>query len=162
MSRNNRLKLAGALAAAALASCSYSPNSYSCFSSIDPAAGWAYGESYVYMPDIEDSIAQGQLALLVRHTNEYPFSNLWVEIQSQQPAGEGIEVVTDTFCITLADIYGNWLGRGTGATIEKLDTVYADFTVTDGSPLRLRHIMRPDRLEGLEKVGFIFQPFESQ
>lgn len=154
--------LAGALAAVALASCNYSPNSYSCFSSIDPADGWAYGESYVYMPEIEDSIAAGSLALLVRHTNEYPFSNLWVEVQSQQPAGEGIEVRTDTFCITLADVYGNWLGRGTGATIEKLDTIYPNFTITDGSPLRLRHVMRPDRVEGLEKVGFIFQPFESK
>lgn len=162
MSRKNRLILAGALAAAALASCSYSPNSYSCFSSIDPGIGWAYGESYVYMPDIADSIARGQLALLVRHTNDYPFSNLWVEIQSQQPAGNGLQVRTDTFCIALADVYGNWYGRGAGATIEKLDTVYADFTLTDGSPLRLRHIMRPDRIEGIEKVGFIFQPLDSK
>ncbi len=162
MSRNNRLTFAGVLAAVALASCSYSPNSYSCFSSIDPATGWAYGESYVYMPDIQDSIAAGRLALLVRHTNDYPFSNLWVEVQSQQPQGQGVQVVTDTFCIALADVYGNWLGRGTGATIEKLDTLYTDFTVIDGAPLRLRHIMRPDRVEGLEKVGFIFQPLESK
>lgn len=152
--------LAGVMVAASLASCNYSPNSYSCFSSIDSADGWAYGESYVYMPEIADSMARGQMALLVRHTNDYPFSNLWVEVQSQQPRSDGLEVVTDTFCITLADVYGNWLGRGSGATFEKLDTIYPDFTLTNGAPLRLRHIMRPDRVEGLEKVGFIFQSFE--
>lgn len=151
------------VAAAALASCSYNPNSYSCFSTIDPTTGWAYGNTFVYMPEIEDSIAHGQLKLLVRHTNDYAYSNLWIEVQTQQPADSGhVELLTDTFCINLADVYGNWRGSGTGATFETLDTIYSYFTLTNGAPLRLRHIMRPERIDGLETIGFIFEPYSEQ
>lgn len=142
---------------AAVSSCSYSPNEYSCFSELDPRKGWAYGESYVYVPEIKDSMAQGQLQLLVRHTDDYPFANLWVEVKSLQPSDSVLEEVTDTFCVNLADIYGNWFGRRTGATVEKTDTLRRDFTLVNRQPLKLRHIMRPDVLEGVEKIGFMFK-----
>lgn len=158
MSRNSSAIGLLLLTAAGIGSCSYSPDSYSCFTAIDPAEGWAYGESFVYLPEIQDSLCDGQLSLLVRHTNDYPYSNLWIEVKSQQPDSNGLRVVADTFCITLADIYGNWYGHGSGATVERLDTLYADFTLISGAPLRLRHVMCPDRVEGIETVGFIFEP----
>lgn len=162
MSRKLNVILSLLSMAAATTSCSYNHNNYSCFSDIDPAEGWEYGRALVYMPEIGDSLAEGRLQMLVRHTNDYPYSNLWVEVESQQPADSGhLEVVRDTFCITLADIYGNWQGRGSGTTYERVDTLYADFTLISGAPLRLRHVMRPDRVEGIEKVGLIFEPFNS-
>lgn len=143
----------------AACSCSYNPNSYSCFSDIDPIEGWEYGKTLVYMPEIADSIAEGKLALFVRHNNDYPYSNLWVEVSYQQPGDSGHIVLTrDTFSITLADIYGKWQGRGQGSTFEKIDTLYLDYTLINGAPLRLRHVMRPERVTGIEKVGFIFNP----
>lgn len=145
------------LAFIAACSCSYNPNSYSCFSDIDPIEGWEYGRTFVYLPEIADSTASGQLALYICHSNDYAYSNLWLEVESQQPADSGhIKQVRDTFCITLADIYGNWQGRSRAATIEKIDTLYFDYTLINGAPLRLRHIMRPDRVTGIEKVGLIF------
>lgn len=137
--------------------CSYNPNDYSCFSNIDSSHGWRYGQCFVYMPEIDDSIARGQLQILVRHSNDYPYSNLWVELQSWQSADSGrLHAVCDTFCIELADIYGNWLGKGLGASFQKTDTVYADFELANGSPLKLRHIMRPERVTGIEQTGLIF------
>lgn len=148
------------MAAIAASSCSYNHNSYSCFSDIDPLEGWDYSSAFVYMPEIADSIARGELRLLVRHTNDYPYSNLWIELGSQQPADSGhLTLRRDTFCIELADIYGNWHGRGSGTTYEKTDTLFTGFNLINGAPLRLRHIMRPDRVEGIEKVGLIFEPF---
>lgn len=147
----------------AVCSCSYSPNSYSCFSDIDPREGWEYGKSYVYMPEIADSLADGRLDLLIRHTNDYPYSNLWVELESQIPGDSNhVAIRRDTFCITLADIYGNWQGRGQGTTFEKIDTLYLDYTLINGSPLRLRHVMRPERVEGIEKVGLIFTAIDNE
>lgn len=151
-----------ALALLAACSCSYNPDSYSCFSDIDPIEGWEYGKKFVYMPQIADSLAVGRLELLVRHTNDYPYSNLWVELESQQPGDSGhIVLVRDTFCITLADVYGNWQGRGQGATYEKSDVLYFDYTLISDSPIRLCHVMRPERVEGLEKVGLIFTPAQN-
>lgn len=140
-----------------MCSCSYNPNSYSCFSDIDPIEGWQYGRTFVYLPEIADSMARGELALLVRHTNDYPYSNLWVELETQQPGDSGhVSIHRDSICITLADIYGKWYGRGQGTTFEKIDTLYLDYVLTNRAPIRLRHIMRPERIAGIEKVGLIF------
>jgi len=156
--RHKFLRLFPAAAAMLLSiACSYNPDDYSCFSNIDPDDGWAYGRSFVYMPEIGDSMARGSLALMVRHTNDYPYSNLWVEVESHRPVDGGhVELHRDTFCIELADVYGNWFGSGLGTSFQKVDTVYADFVMTDGAPLRLRHVMRPDTVIGIEQVGFIF------
>lgn len=159
MTLRNKLALLLPATLLAACSCSYNPNSYSCFSDIDPIEGWSYARTFVYLPKIADSIADGRLELLVRHTNDYPYSNLWVEVESHAPAAGGhIELRRDTFCITLADIYGNWQGRGQGTTFEKIDTLYIDHRLINGAPMRLRHVMRPERVEGLEKVGLIFTP----
>lgn len=147
----------------AACSCIYNPNSYSCFSDIDPTEGWSYARTFVYLPQIGDSIACGRLELFVRHTNDYPYSNLWVELESHMPAPGGhVEIRRDTFCITLADVYGNWQGRGQGTTFEKIDTLYMDYRLINGAPVRLRHVMRPERVEGLEKVGLIFNPTKNE
>lgn len=142
------------LAAVSLAACDYNPNDYSCFSAIDPSQGWEYGTTLVYIPEIEDSTANGTLTLMVRHNNDYPYSNLWLELSGL--SREGQKLMCDTFCIELADVYGNWLGKGSGATFQRIDTLYRNFNLTDGAPLRLRHVMRADHVTGLEQVGLIF------
>lgn len=131
-----------------LCSCSYNPNDYSCFSHIDPEEGWRYGDTFVYLPEIADSVARGTLSLYVRHTNDYPFSNLWVELQTQQRR--------DTICLELADVYGNWHGTGLGSSFQLQEVVLPSFTMVNEAPLRLRHIMRPDSVTGIEQVGLIF------
>lgn len=146
-----------AAAAATIGSCSYNPNDYSGFAEID-ADGWRADRTFVFMPEIQDSIARGTLSLFVRHTNDYPYSNLWVELESQQPADSGhIEVRRDTFSIELADIYGNWYGSGSGTSFQLKDTVITGFAMLNEAPLRLRHIMRPDPVDGLEQIGIIFE-----
>lgn len=156
MSKAKRLIALAALVAA-LGACSYNQNDYSCFSDID-ADGWDADDTFVYTPQLADSTAVGTLSLMVRHTNDYPYSNLWVELETQQPADSGrLEVRLDTFCIELADIYGNWYGKGLGPSFQYSDTLRTDFTLFNDSPVRLRHIMRPQKVTGLEQVGIIFE-----
>lgn len=140
-----------------LASCSGHNNDYSAFSTIDPE-GWDYARTYVYRPAIADSLADGLLRVAVRHTNDYPYRNLWLEVSYQVQAPDStISFRADTVNMHLADIYGNWLGSGLGASYQKADTVRTDFRLIPGAPIRLRHIMRVEQLEGLEQVGIIFE-----
>ncbi|MDE6145002.1 MAG: gliding motility lipoprotein GldH [Muribaculaceae bacterium] len=140
-----------------LASCSAHDNDYSAFSTIN-SEGWEYGHTYVYRPTIADSLANGLLRVAVRHTNDYPFRNLWLEVSYQIEAPDStISFRADTINITLADPYGNWLGRGLGTTFQKADTVRTDFRLIPGAPIRLRHIMRVERVPELEQVGIIFE-----
>lgn len=45
-----------------------------------------------------------------------------------------------------------------GLTFQLADTVYRDFTVYNGAPIRLRHIMRVDTVTGIEQIGISFTP----
>lgn len=149
-----------ALAAAALAlcaACSYNPDDYSCFSDIDPVEGWRYGSTFVYMPQVADSVVHGRLELLVKHTNDYPYANLWLELESQKVNSKGhLEVVRDTICVELADKFGNWHGSGPGTSFQFTHPVDSNYTLINQAPLKLRHIMRPQSVTGIEKVGLIF------
>lgn len=140
-----------------LASCTGLNNNYSAFSDVD-SDGWKYGQTYLYRPSVTDSIADGTLRVAVVHNNDYPYRNLWLEVTYQVEAPDStITFHADTVNMQLADAYGNWLGTGQGNTYQKADTVRTDFHLVSGSPVRLRHIMRTENLEGLSKVGIIFE-----
>lgn len=155
--RNKTLATAGALFGLLMSACSAPDNDYSAFSTINPD-GWAYGHTFVYRPEIADSIARGSLSVMVRHSNDYPYRNLWLEVSYQQlHADSTITFCRDTVNMPLADLYGNWLGTGLGTSFQATDTVATDFQLISGAPIRVRHIMRPDRVPAIEQIGIIFE-----
>ncbi len=140
----------------ATGACSRHANDYSAFSTIPPE-GWKYGTALLYMPQTEDSIACGTLSIIVRHSNLYPYRNLYLEVTSQQPAPNGqITFRADTLNIMLANELGEWLGHGSGVTFQHADTLSSHFQLLSGAPLRVRHIMRDPLVEGIEQIGFTF------
>lgn len=149
--------LTAMLLTAGVNSCSRHANDYSAFSTIGDD-GWAYGSTFVYLPEIEDSIADGTLRIAVRHTNDFPYRNLWLEVTSQVMNPDStLSFRADTVNMVLADAYGNWLGSGLGSTFQKADTISPRYRLISGAPVRVRHIMRLERVNGLEQVGIIFQ-----
>ena len=59
-----------------------------------------------------DTISDVNLILNIRHSNIYPFSNLWVFINTLSPSGEK---QVDTLETTLSQKDGKWLGDGLGS-----------------------------------------------
>lgn len=133
-------------------------NYFSAFTSPRDGA-WLYTEPAVFCPDtLLDSVAAGGTLLLsVRHTGAYPYRNLWLELSYPE---DDSTIVADTLNLILADVYGNWTGKGMGVSWQYTDTVSRDYTIVRKRPLTLRHIMRVDRLEGIEQVGLIYLPKE--
>lgn len=121
------------------------------------ADGWRYSDtvSLAASPaDSTDSIVHGALALAVRHTDAYEFSNIWVEVSYL-----GVDSLQrDTFNIRLADNFGRWLGTGIGVGFQKVDTLSRNFTFNTRIPVSVRHIMRADTLPDIEQIGLIFIP----
>lgn len=134
-----------------LPACSLRHNDYSCFCDI-PHEGWRYGDTLSYMPAIGDSIATGTLCIVIRHTNGYEYSNLWMEISMPAPD----MTTVDTIDMVLADDFGKWYGKGLGVSYQATDTIYKDVTIFKDRPIHLRHIMRADTLPDIEQVGLIF------
>jgi gliding motility-associated lipoprotein GldH len=157
--KNNGKRWRVALAATALiaaAACSRHANDFSQFGNIDPE-GWRYTTSYVFTPEIEDSLTHGTLSLAVRHSNDYPYRNLYLEVSYWQ-ADSCLK--TDTVNVQLADIYGNWLGGGLGTSFQKADTLCSNFPMLNHSVIKVRHVMRPDVVTGVEQIGLMFYQHE--
>ncbi|MDE6573772.1 MAG: gliding motility lipoprotein GldH [Muribaculaceae bacterium] len=129
-------------------------NFFSAFKTF-PDAEWNYAEPAVFHVDtLRDSISEpGILTLTVRHTNGYPYCNLWLELARLQ--GDSI-TAKDTLNITMADAFGKWRGHGSGPTLQLTDTIATGMRLHIHDTLRLRHIMRTDTLQGIEQIGISF------
>lgn len=69
---------------AAVAACGDAEREYSRWVDI-PAKGWAYGDTLRLVPvdtslHDNDSLVHRGLRLGLTHTNDYPYSNLWIEV----------------------------------------------------------------------------------
>lgn len=116
------------------------------------ASGWAYGDTVKFVISTEDTLSRGDLALVIRHSASYAYSNIWLEI-SYPEAGR---VMLDTLNVELADVYGHWHGRGLGLSYQLADTIKRDLELCDSAVIGIRHIMRVEKLEGIEQLGVVF------
>lgn len=122
-----------------------------------PAEGWVYGDEleFVPVPEPEKTHGDARVAVAVRHTNGYLYSNLWLEL-STPLAGYPDSMRVDTVNIPLADVYGKWYGRGLGVTFVTTDTLPGLYHYDIDRPARLRHVMRVDTVADLEQIGLIY------
>lgn len=118
----------------------------SAFRPIDPR-GWRYTDTLVFpLRGMIDSVGcVADVAVTVRHSNDYPYSNIYLELSA--PA------VSRTACVELADVYGRWYGRGMGLSFERTDTILRGVRLTPADTIRLHHNMRLDTLPGVEQIG---------
>lgn len=125
----------------------------STFSDIE-APGWRYGDTITFIPSDTAACTAGAIAVAVRHTNAYEYSNLWLELTYASPD----TTVTDTFNVVLADNFGHWRGKGVGIAYQVVDTLLPRVTIDTSSPIHLRHVMRTDTLPDIQQIGIIFTP----
>ncbi len=117
-----------------------------------PADGWAYNDTLSFDSLCVDSVTSGRLAVSVRHTNGYLYSNLWLELTTVQ----GDSLHRDTVNVPIADDFGKWYGRGVGVSFATIDTLPQRYTLQRSMPVYVRHIMRCDTVEDIEQIGLVF------
>lgn len=145
-----------ALVAVLLWSCSGSKRDYSSWHNL-PSEGWAYTDTVELMPldaslSDNDTVAQGRIKLALRHSSDYPYANIWLELSYFGPDSTERR---DTVKMVLADVYGRWLGSGIASGYQ-VETPAGGETMVDlHRPIRLRHILRVDTLVGVEQVGVL-------
>lgn len=82
-----------------------------------PQYQWRYDYQPVFKVDIKDTTALYNLYFIVRHTEAYPFSNIWMWIYTKEPGDTTFE--RSRIEIPLAEKSGKWLGRGMGEIWEQ-------------------------------------------
>lgn len=121
-----------------------------------PAYGWAYADSVTFVPHAAPA-AKGDLMVALRHSADYPYRNLWIEVTYTLSGSDS--PCRDTLDVELADNFGLWLSHGVGSSRQIALPVRRNVSIDSGIPVSVRHIMRLDTLPRIEQVGlFIVQP----
>lgn len=121
-----------------------------------PNAQWAAAFQPTFKFQITDTTAAYQLFLLIRHTDAYPFSNIWLNMDSKGPHDSAFKKLRVE--VPLATTNGQWLGRGMGEIWEQRVPINslqmpAFFPHKGLYTLRLTHEMRRDPLPEVLTIG---------
>lgn len=121
-----------------------------------PGGAWNMAYQPLFHFVIDDTASAYQLFLLIRHTDAYPFSNIWVNMDTKAPGDTVFGKVR--FEVPLAAPSGQWLGRGFGELYEqRVPITSADrpafFARRGGYTVRLTHDMRRNPLPEVYNVG---------
>lgn len=102
--------------------------------------------------DITDTLALYDVYVNVRHANLYPYSNLWLFINSWSPSGQK---AVDTLECVLADEHGKWAGSGLGDIwdMQILWKKNVRFAATGKYHIEYNQAMRTDNLVGIMDMG---------
>lgn len=125
-----------------------------------PQNVWAYPYKPAFQFDITDTAARYNAYFLIRHTDAYPFSNIWVWAETREPGDSTFK--RSRIEVPLADRKGAWLARGdngisTGAIWEHRAPLTPNgplrFTKTGRYTIRFEQAMRTNPLPEVLQIG---------
>ena len=119
---------------------------YSQFSSI-PSEKWHMDSVAQFDFTISDTTIDYQVLIYLRHTENYPYQNMWLFVEDDD-RGDSIEFY-------LADDRGQWLGDRHHGFIE-MPVLYEEarhYADTGKHSMRIAHGMRDSLLRGVTDVG---------
>lgn len=137
-----------------------------------PGNKWQVDNKLPFIVDISDTGIYYNMSLIFRHTNNYPYSNIWMKMSIKGPGDSSFRSVRIE--VPLATPQGQWLGTGMGEIFEQrrmlvvdhnalpvtLDMIsvsessYNDIFSKEGRyEIRLEHNMREDALPDVLHVG---------
>lgn len=121
-----------------------------------PNSAWDRSFQPEFTFDITDTILQHDVFIDVRHTGDYPYSDLFLFIDLKGPGGKEMR---DTVQCLLADPMGRWYGKGTGYLVadrykaKVLYKLHNRFPATGRYSMKLEQAMRTEILEGVVDIG---------
>lgn len=139
---------------------------YSHFEAV-PLNNWEADSVLIYQWSVEDTAADYRILIEVRHTERYPYQNLWFFINKphcvlKDRCVEGLLTLKDTIEFYLADERGQWLGQEYNGYFE-MPVLYEEkykFKEVGTYTMSIQHGMRTEQLRGISDVGVIISKNE--
>lgn len=112
-----------------------------------PSGEWCMDSVAEFDFPIEDTVTGYRMLVYVRHTERYPYQNMWLFI--------GGSLYSDTIEFYLADDRGKWLGEKHNGFIEMPVLIEDDYHFHRAGDYRMeiRHGMRDSLLRGITDIG---------
>lgn len=121
-----------------------------------PQNAWQYNFQPSFKVDVTDTSCFYNIFMVVRHTDAYPFSNVWVVVHIKQPGDTASQQMRIE--VPLSTAKGEWLGRGMGEIWEQrlLMTAIGDKSILHKKgtyEISLEQNMRVNPLPDMLQVG---------
>jgi len=120
-------------------------------------AAWNDQQIPSYTFDITDTTAAYNVYVVIRHTNQYPYRNIWLNVGLQQP---GDTIRHQPFELQLAAT-DSWLGTGMDDVYEHRASLFRQpvhFNKSGPVTFTLQQIMRQNPLPGVMQAGIRVEP----
>lgn len=117
-----------------------------------PDYEWKYENKISFQISIKDTSIYHNLYLNLRHTGNYPFSNIWIMIYQKNPDKK---ISFKRYEFTLAVVDGKWLGKGLGDIVDH-KIIFAEnikFPQEGEYTFLFQHDMRMDILPSIMDIG---------
>ena len=123
-------------------------------------SGWHSDKSVAFHWDIQDTLQRHDVMLDIRHSQAYPYSNVYVFLTYRFPNGKSR---VDTVECTLADERGRWRGTGFGDLVDQRFMLNQDvqFPLKGRYGLEVQHGMRQDPLPSVANIGLRLEVHEA-
>lgn len=110
--------------------------------------------------EVQDSLLLYDLNFGIRHTNLYPYQNIWLIIDVE--GGKNEFVYQDTIQMVLANKNGKWFGKRSASIYTYASSLYRQlpFYSAGGYTFRIQHGMRKETLNGVSSIGFRIETSE--
>lgn len=123
-----------------------------------PVPGETWDRSFTpeFSFEVSDTIRHHDLYIDVRHTGDYPFSDLFLFVDLYGPDDRHLR---DTVECLLADPMGRWYGKGTGFIFADRFEAHVLYKLKNRFPasgrytIKLEQAMRTEQLPGVIDVG---------
>ncbi len=118
-----------------------------------PNFSWQRSDTLDFEVKIADTLSDYDLFLIIRHNNDYPFTNLWIDFYTIFPDGDTLKVRKQ---LHLADNdEQRWKGECMGdICVAKVPLITdARFPQRGIYVFRIHHVMRSNPLPGVMNVG---------
>jgi len=121
--------------------------------------GWDIQDTHDFSWEVTEASVKYEAYVDVRHTGDYPFSNLYLFVDLIYPNGKSR---LDTIECVLADRRGKWHGTGLGDVLDNRVVYKSGFQFpSEGEyTLSITHGMRVNPLLGVMEVGFCLEKTE--
>jgi gliding motility-associated lipoprotein GldH len=120
---------------------------------------WNQQQSLAFDFPVHDTLSPFNFYINIRNTVDYNFSNIFFFVRTQFPNGQ---YSLDTVEVFLADVNGNWLGKGMGKNKDNqiLFRKRGRFPMAGNYTISFIHAMRVEDLEGIKSLGIRIEKTE--
>lgn len=120
-----------------------------------PHNEWKYSFKPKFTFEIKDTTAQYRPYFIIRHTQAYPYNNIWMWLRIKTPGSTTVQKTRVN--VVLSEPSGKWLGRGMGEIYEqRMPISFGDSVKLDKAgtyTVELEQNMRIDPLPEVLHVG---------